>query len=558
MAKLYAPILYNSIPAFYRENDAIKISLPFIMNRAVSPVQVKAMMVKIKNIQSTTTLTEQIVDTTFESNIMLEENSLEFSIVDKAILEKLYPTNSYKFQIAYIDQNDNVGYYSNVAIGKCTTKPEVKIEGLSTTLKNTCNYTFTGIYNQYNKDTTEKVYSYNFEVLNDMFSVVYTTGELIHNHSTDVENYESTDSFILPMQLEASKDYTIRYNITTINGLKLSSPEYIIRRPSESTTTEVNMSLEAKNNFEDGFIELNIKNNATIKKSLIGKLVLSRTDESSAFTEWQTIKEIVYNNEEVPAQQSYKDFIVTQGVEYKYSVQWIDKNNKYTTKKYSNVVYCDFEDMFLYDGDRQLKIRFNPKVSSFKINKQEQKIETLGSQFPFFLKSGNVNYAEFPISGLISYLMDENEFFVPLESLFPKDWDKFGYVITQELYGYNIAAERKFKLNVLNWLANGKPKLFRSPTEGNYIVQLMNVSMAPNDSLGRMLHTFTCNAYECHEFNQFNCKKYLRGLTQSEREDIVSDILKRLKSPILVDEYGNKYYLLAKSGKIYFEKMEEA
>ena len=29
-------------------------------------------------------------------------------------------------------------------------------------------------------------------------------------------------------------------------------------------------------------------------------------------------------------------------------------------------VQCDFEDAFLYDGERQLKIRFNPKVSSFK------------------------------------------------------------------------------------------------------------------------------------------------------------------------------------------------
>jgi hypothetical protein len=32
----------------------------------------------------------------------------------------------------------------------------------------------------------------------------------------------------------------------------------------------------------------------------------------------------------------------------------------------------------------------------------------------------------------------------------------------------------------MNWLNNGKPKLFRSPSEGNYIVRLMSVSLTPN------------------------------------------------------------------------------
>jgi hypothetical protein len=56
--------------------------------------------------------------------------------------------------------------------------------------------------------------------------------------------------------------------------------------------------------------------------------------------------------------------------------------------------------------------------------------------------------------------------------------------------GLNLKREREFKLEVLNWLNNGQPKLFRSPTEGNYIIRLMNISLAPEDKLGRMIHTF--------------------------------------------------------------------
>jgi hypothetical protein len=65
-----------------------------------------------------------------------------------------------------------------------------------------------------------------------------------------------------------------------------------------------------------------------------------------------------------------------------------------------------------------------------------------------------------------------------------------GFYYSTDLDNNNIFSERKFKLEVLDWLNNGKPKLFRSPQEGNYIVRLMNISLSPQDTIGRMLHTF--------------------------------------------------------------------
>ena len=75
---------------------------------------------------------------------------------------------------------------------------------------------------------------------------------------------------------------------------------------------------------------------------------------------------------------------------------------------------------------------------------------------------------------------------------------------TTNLISENIAAERIFKTKVLEWLTNGKPKVFRSPTEGNFIVRLMNSSLTPNDTVGRMLHTFNSTAYEVADFNYNN------------------------------------------------------
>ena len=72
---------------------------------------------------------------------------------------------------------------------------------------------------------------------------------------------------------------------------------------------------------------------------------------------------------------------------------------------------------------------------------------------------------------------------------------------TSNLTDYNLVAERTFKMKVLNFLNDGKPKLFRSPAEGNYIVRLMNSSLSPDDKLSRMLHTFSTTATEIDDFN---------------------------------------------------------
>jgi hypothetical protein len=61
---------------------------------------------------------------------------------------------------------------------------------------------------------------------------------------------------------------------------------------------------------------------------------------------------------------------------------------------------------------------------------------------------------------------------------------------------------------VLEWLTNGKPKIFRSPAEGNFIVRLMNTSLTPTDGLSRMIHTFSSTAYEIADYTFDNLRKY--------------------------------------------------
>jgi hypothetical protein len=50
-----------------------------------------------------------------------------------------------------------------------------------------------------------------------------------------------------------------------------------------------------------------------------------------------------------------------------------------------------------------------------------------------------------------------------------KDWAR-SVQVGSHLSSDNFFRERQFKTSVLDWLTNGRPKLFRSASEGSYIV----------------------------------------------------------------------------------------
>jgi hypothetical protein len=196
--------------------------------------------------------------------------------------------------------------------------------------------------------------------------------------------------------------------------------------------------------------------------------------------------------------EKWFDTTIQSGVWYKYALQLINtSNNRGFIKVNEKPFIINFDDMFLTSKDRQLKIKFNPTVNSFKKVISETKVDTIGSQYPFIRRNGAVNYAQFAIGGLISFQMDEDQTFITDEELFSykslvKRYEKFkdnedenlDYPITD---ANDFVKEKRFRDAVIQFLNNGEAKLFRSPTEGNYIVQLMDVNFTPNQQLGRMV-----------------------------------------------------------------------
>ena len=508
MAKLFPPLIEGTIPAFYSENGIVKITIPFSMNKAINKEQVSGFVLKAKTVQSSTYL---FTIQTINNNTFNMENSpwVTFTLNDTDI-SYLRVGQFYKFQIAYIDKVGEIGYYSTVATGKYTTEPTLYISTVNaeTGLKigqinMNSNYYF-GYYGQLsnNADTTERVYSYEFNMYDSLGNLFATSGEQLHNGYNDTELYESYDSFILEKDLEIDQSYYIQYSIKTTNNLELSTPKYRVMKKT-SIETEMEANISATLNFENGYIDIDLigtKNKYGLETPVTGAFLVTRACSDNNYTVWNEISRFKLQAQN-PSRWLWRDYTVEQGKTYKYAIQQYNDAGLYSNRLESNEIYADFEHAFLYDGNKQLKIKYNPKVSSLKIDLLEAKIDTIGSQYPYIFRNGNVYYREFPISGLISCLMDE-------ENLFMDKNDIETYEKSTDLVSENLYKERIFKTEVLEWLTNGEPKIFRSPTEGNFIVRLLNVSLTPTDQLGRMLHTFNCTAYEIADFTYDVLNKY--------------------------------------------------
>lgn len=230
----------------------------------------------------------------------------------------------------------------------------------------------------------------------------------------------------------------------------------------------------------------------------------------------------------------YEDYEIEQGREYNYYFLPYGSAGATPTSikpQWNSIILSDAE-------GRILPVQYNPQVSSFKTTIQEQKQDTLGGQFPFFLRNGDIYYKEIPLSGLISYHADPlNKFGVTgmpeADKLTRTDTKLNRTSLPTLLEQDEYYLERVYKREVEAWLNDGKPKLLRTAAEGNFIVRLMNVSLSPNQQLGRRLHTFSATAYEIAEYTDRNLQEYgLNCLNNQVAPAVATWNMRRLAAPV--------------------------
>ena len=518
--KLYPPYIEGKLPAFIKAAPKTKITIPFQLNPLVGVNDIDKMVLVLK------TISGQQVRGVIEGEpyYVYEENNQDIfrGYVDFILPDKNteWPTEinigqHYKAQVAFKKGSD-IGYYSSVGIIKCIAQPTCNIEGLKTNEVVANPFSFTGVYNYDSSADNEKLYSCCFNIYDEDYNVYDTSGDIVHS----ANKTDGKDTWELNKNLQPNKIYYVQYSYLTQSNYQGSTLKYpIIEGLFDSADKWYNdlvLEVEAKNESGKNIVKVKQPVRPPEKDKVLpvnGSYKIVRTSNESNYTDWVDLFEFSVADQYISKPLVWEDYFLTHGVKYKYAIQRYNPQGVRLERGCISVpVLADFDDMFLFDGERQLRLAFNPKVSSFKTTILENKVDTLGGSYPFFYRNGNVAYKEFPISALISINMDENFDFLDEKKvnqlLNLSDGDiaskrgstpsKINKPLSRntELSTDNIRMERNFKMEVLNWLNDGKPKLFRSAVEGNFLVRLMNVSLSPNDTLGRMIHTFNANAYE--------------------------------------------------------------
>lgn len=359
---------------------------------------------------------------------------------------------------------------------------------------------------------------------------IESSGWKQHNASTN-----TLDQYRFKHVLTNDSYYTVFYSIKTVNGYTETANPYkfLATRTYLYELKDVELTVESESEFcrENGCISLYLSSKDN--QYLTGSFVITRSTEETNFEVWEDIKHILCNMRKFDNEPIFQDFTIESGIRYKYAIQQENIEGFRTSPVYDikdRAHSVDFEYSYFYHNNVQLKLKLNNSISSFKHTTLTSKQDTLGDRYPHLVKNGYAYYAEFPISGMISFQMDDDQTFLQLndkgfyysdELTIPRDKfeeyslkrlgynDEYGTLqsgnvpnnynnltIDTNLTYNNIFVERKFREKVEEFLNNFDYKLFKSPTEGNIVIVLQNVSLSPEQALGRMIYSFNATAYE--------------------------------------------------------------
>lgn len=425
--------------------------------------------------------------------------------------------------LAFINSNASlISDFSGSIVMPCIEKPEIKFFAQDNqdlyTLASLTNFTI-----QYsNSLQSEMLDSYKVSIFVDENN----DGQFSTSYSVYSSDWTDTNNNIVniktPIQVINNQYYKVRFDYITVSGyINRSEASVLI---NTGLAGDSGLVLELASNNDCGYIKIDVSRAST--DVLNTTMIVRRSSYKTNFTLWETLDTLRINGS---IKYNYFDYTAEAGTWYKYEIQL----GSYLPVV-SEPIMIEFEDIFLLNNKGIFVVRFNPTISSYKITTQDTITATLGGKYPVIRRNGDNYYRSFSIGGLISCLADpeinfeindsavNNTEWVGVEpyyrsSLFLNKSDAFGLAYNAQM-AYNEANrindyndfvfERLFREKALEFLNDGKVKLFKSLTEGNMLVSLTNVSLTPNQQLGRRVYSFTATATEVADPTVENFEKY--------------------------------------------------
>ena len=553
-ADLYPPIIDTYMPAFIK-NAGCRIY--FSLSPYASLGKSKFAQIKVSNQR---TNKSELDDKTYPSEIKIamvqldEErtsNDKYYITIDNSDIKNGFQSNIYyKVQIrlsgiapvgasgillqkgidSWLSSNlDSFSEWSSVCLIKGINLPIIKLKSFSDnvgqdeigTVFTVPSIVVTGRVD-FGEDEDETLKSYSVKIYNNISELILDSGEIY------TDQYSSPNQINYPLNINFKEkiSYKMVFTITTKNLYSLTKYYNFAISSEQKKIDDIQGKIIRDEDNGRNRISLDIYP-SELNKSV--NLIIRRASSKDNFTIWNDI----YITPLKIIEQTHIDWYdqtIESGVWYKYAIQKADSsgirlgslnlteertvksNNGEIIKKTYDQTMMIFDNMFLVAEGKQLKIKYNPSVSSMKYTTLDSKTDTIGSKYPFIRRNGSVEYRTFPISGLITFFTDENELLTSKQELF-KDQeiiDQYNnYNLENNITLYNdYIYEREFRKAVAEFLYKDNVKLFKSTPEGNILVKLMDVNFTPDETLGRYIYTFSCTAYEIAEDNIENYNTY--------------------------------------------------
>ena len=514
MAVLFAPILRTTQPAFAVSQDALTVY--YTLPQAASLTDITNIEVKV-NTQDTNT---NVVNNT-TGVLSVSATAGSFSINKGTLKVGHWAAGKlYKIQARLVNISGQKSEWSNVMITKAITLPQVKILNGETTASDTNEISATHsetvtmptFYGEaiFAAGESEYLDTYRFDLWYEG-KIVETSGNIQYNSFTN-----AAPQYRFRKQFSYYDEHSVTFSIVSNNGYEATSKPYVFEVISTTSGQITNLAVTVDSTsiacVENAMIQVRL----TSTEELNGNYVIVRSDEDTNYQVWDDVAYLTYVGKELTDELVFTDYYIECGKRYKYAVQ-----RKQTSNSRSELLlpqdpsphWVNFEYSYLCGRGTQIKLNFNGELSSFKHTQLAGKMDTLGSTYPTIAYNGHAYYAEFPLSALVSAYMDEENLFME------KDFEVLSTNPTAE----SVRIERKFRHKVETFLNDKQYKLFKTPTEAdkNIIVALTGATLSPQQSLNRMIYSFSTNAYEVAE-NTLPNLKTLGILRSGEWQDVSS------------------------------------
>ena len=535
---LFPPIIDDYLPAFLQTGNSCNIVFKLAQFNTAKDFNLNLTQITVSNLNTNKSMLDL---KTYPNEIKIAAATLNsdgtYSVVLNAAdlkTNKFEINTYYKIQVrltginaeaydktkeaTWINNNlNNFSEWSTVCLIRAIATPTLQLHKVSDVgVLSAAN--IVGKLNFSDSAEKESIYTYKILVMKNS-NIIEDSGFIYPEPTKERElNYTFKTNVI-------GNDFSVQLYVATKNGYIIKNT-YPINIKADSGTDLGAEIYSVTPDEENGLMQIIV--NVTAENGISNnKIILKRASSLNDFNTWDDL--LIYDpNEETLAKNThfiFNDLSIQSGIWYKYAIQGEDKTSKTRTA----IVYdtteniAVFEHMFLVAEGQQLKIKYNPTVSTYKRNIQESQTTTLGAQFPFIRRNGSMDYYQLSISGMISAISDEDEIKVIYQNgketnvenvsrgrLFGSKAFIYGGENQAQLYEeynqsnnigkYNdIIYEKMFRDKVIEFLYKDNVKLFKSTPEGNRLVKIMNVNLTPEAGLGRYIYSFSCDAIEIAE-----------------------------------------------------------